>query len=63
MCSTEGNLDIQYIMGMAQETVSIYWWVTEEDEDPFLGWITAVADEPNSPQVNSVSWGGEEQVG
>lgn len=33
----EGNLDIQYIMGMAQKTTSIFWWVTEDGEDPFLG--------------------------
>lgn len=25
----EGNLDIQYIMGLAQSTVSVYWFVAD----------------------------------
>lgn len=57
-CS-EGNLDIQYIMGVSQVTSSIYWWVTDDDSstDPFVAWITDVADEAYPPQANSVSWG------
>lgn len=35
-CS-EGNLDIQYIMGIAQVTSSIYWYVAEtQTQDPFV---------------------------
>eukprot|EP01031_Cornospumella_fuschlensis_P032428 gene32428-39213_t len=59
-CS-EGNLDIQYIMGIAQVTFSIYWYVAEtQTQDPFVAWITDVADEENPPQSNSISWGSNE---
>lgn len=62
----EGNLDIQYIMGVSQQTVSIFWWVTEGNiastSDPFLVWILAVADETNPPKVNSISYGVSEKV-
>lgn len=57
----EGNLDIQYLMGVAQETSSIFWWV-DASTDPFVAWITAVADEDYPPKVNSISWGSIEQV-
>jgi len=58
----EGNLDIQYIMGVAQRTTSLFWWVSSSGGDPFLSWITTVADEPYPPKVNSISWGSIEQV-
>lgn len=38
-CTTEceeGNLDIQYIMGVAQITSSIFWWVANSNDDPFV---------------------------
>jgi tripeptidyl-peptidase-1 len=56
---TEGNLDIQYIMGVAQRVATTYWYVG--GKDPFLDWITAVADMDDPPQVNSMSWGSIEQ--
>eukprot|EP01031_Cornospumella_fuschlensis_P023564 gene23564-28574_t len=59
-CS-EGNLDIQYIMGVAQKTASIFWWVSE-DSNPFLTWITDVANDPYPPQSNSISWGSVETL-
>eukprot|EP01035_Chromulina_nebulosa_P017652 gene17652-23233_t len=46
-------------MGVAQSTVSIYWYV--EGGNPFLSWITTVASESNPPMTNSISWGTEEQ--
>eukprot|EP01040_Poterioochromonas_malhamensis_P004441 gene4441-4761_t len=52
----EGNLDIQFIMGVAQKTASIYWWVSDAS-DPFVTWIQDVAAESNPPQANSISWG------
>eukprot|EP01038_Epipyxis_sp_PR26KG_P010227 gene10227-13759_t len=55
----EGNLDIQYIMAVAQSTSSIYWYVTSSDG--FVGWITDVANEKYPPQSNSISWGSIEQ--
>jgi tripeptidyl-peptidase-1 len=57
----EGNLDIQYIMGMAQRTASIYWYVPV-DGDPFITWILDVAADPYPPQSNSISWGEIEQL-
>lgn len=58
----EGNLDLQYIMGVSQQTTSIFWWVSSTNQDPFLAWITAVADESDPPLVNSISWGATEQT-
>ena len=59
----EGNLDIQYIMGIAQQTVSIYWYVQNTNtSDPFVDWIVDVANTTNPPLVNSISWGSIEQV-
>lgn len=54
----EGNLDIQYIMGVAQQTTSIYWYVA--GDNPFLSYITSIASLRNPPLVNSISWGGQE---
>jgi hypothetical protein len=60
---TEGNLDIQYIMGIAEVTSSIFWYVpTTSGVDSFVTWVTAISDDPNPPQSNSMSWGSVEQV-
>lgn len=56
----EGNLDIQYLMGVAQLTTTYYWYVGSAS--PFLDWIIACASEKYPPQVNSISWGAIEQV-
>lgn len=58
----EGNLDIQYIMGVSQVTSSIFWWVPGNVYDPFVLWITTVAGETNPPRSNSISWGANEPV-
>ena len=58
-CS-EGNLDTQYIMGVAQNVATIYWYVASTN--PFVSWITSVANDANPPQSNSISWGSVEQV-
>lgn len=59
----EGNLDIQYIMGVSQHTTSTYWYVTNTTEtDPFLLYLIQLADKLKPPLVNSISWGGIEQV-
>eukprot|EP01038_Epipyxis_sp_PR26KG_P004236 gene4236-6013_t len=55
----EGNLDIQYIMGISQTTTSIYWYVA--GADPFVAWVTDIANESNPPEANSMSWGSVEQ--
>lgn len=56
----EGNLDIQYIMGVAQKTTTYFWHISSGD--PFLEWIIDVASSPNPPMVHSVSWGTNENV-
>ena len=59
----EGNLDIQYIMGIAQHTATIYWYTANTGAtNPFVDWITAVSSDPDPPLINSVSWGSIEQV-
>jgi hypothetical protein len=44
-------------MGLAQRTASIFWYVSSVGNDPFVTWITDVANEQNPPQSNSISWG------
>ena len=58
----EGNQDIQYIMGIAQKTKSLYWYSSGEFEDPFLSWILTVANTTDPPSSNSISWGAPEQA-
>jgi hypothetical protein len=48
-------------MGIAQHTSTVYWYV-DSDTDPFVVWITQVADMTNPPLVHSISWGAVEQV-
>jgi subtilase family serine protease len=55
---TEGNLDIQYIMGVAQRTTSFYWYV--RGANAYVNWITDVGEEVNPPTSNSMSWGSDE---
>ena len=61
---TEGNLDTQYIMGVAQKASTYYWYVSDTYSDPFLEYLVEIADAPGNtrPLVNSISWGGQEQV-
>ena len=56
---TEGNLDIQYIMGMAQVTTSTYYYVG--GNDPFVSYVSAIQDSSDPILVNSISWGSVEQ--
>eukprot|EP01034_Spumella_vulgaris_P026655 gene26655-33268_t len=55
----EGNLDIQYIMGISQVTSTIYWYVG--GNDPFVDYVTDISDMANPSQSNSISWGTVEQ--
>jgi len=60
---TEGNLDMQYIMGVAQQIATTYWYVQNTStSNPFVDWVTSVANTPLPPFVNSMSWGAIEQV-
>jgi len=61
-CS-EGNLDVQYIMGMAQKTTTIYWFEPSgTSTDPFILWILDVARSAHPLQTNSISYGTAEKV-
>lgn len=56
----EGNLDVQYITGVAQQVVTIYWYVG--GSNAFNDFIVDIANSTNPPQSNSISWGSVEQV-
>eukprot|EP01126_Amoeba_proteus_P054977 TRINITY_DN6791_c0_g1_i9.p1 TRINITY_DN6791_c0_g1~~TRINITY_DN6791_c0_g1_i9.p1 ORF type:complete len:567 (+),score=95.77 TRINITY_DN6791_c0_g1_i9:777-2477(+) len=55
----EANLDVQYIMAMAQSSPTIYWSIGQGG-DIFLDFIEQVAADKNPPQVFSISYGGDE---
>lgn len=55
----EGNLDIQYIMGISQNTTGVYWYVG--GGNPFVEWLVDLNEEDTPPKANSVSWGTTEQ--
>lgn len=57
----EGNLDLQYMMGVAQNTSTVFWHV-DPGADPYVTWITDVADMADPPLVNCISWTSFEQV-
>jgi tripeptidyl-peptidase-1 len=59
----EANLDVQWIMAIAQGAPTTYWSVKESSssDDPFLDWILAVANTSNPPLVHSISYGSVEQ--
>jgi tripeptidyl-peptidase-1 len=56
----EANLDVQYIMGVAQGSETSYWNIDPSVADPFLAWVQALANTANAPQVHSISYGGYE---
>jgi hypothetical protein len=56
----EGNLDLQFLMGVSQATTTIYWY--DGSGNPFMGWITSVSNTAKPPLSNSISWGSVEQV-
>jgi len=58
----EASLDIQYLMGVAQNTSTFFWSLTDlhDGQEPFLEWITNVLAAPNPPFVHSISYGDDE---
>lgn len=54
----EANLDVQYIMAVAQNVPTTYYYWT--GADPWLDWITTVADMADPPHVFSISYGSPE---
>ena len=55
-CS-KANLDVQYIMGIAQNVSTTYHYSAIYSEDWMLDWITSVADSPKPSDVYSISYG------
>jgi tripeptidyl-peptidase-1 len=57
----EANLDVQYMMAVAQGAPTWFWFVPG-DVEPFVEWINAVNDMDNPPLVHSISYGGYESA-
>ena len=61
----ESQLDIQVMMGMAIGASTWFWSVAGREpqnvEEPFLRFMTDLADHPNPPYVHSVSYGDMEE--
>lgn len=55
----EGNLDVQYIMAVAQHANNTYWSMSDSEE-PFLDWVVDVANATSIPLVHSISYGAYE---
>jgi len=53
----EANLDVQYIMAVAQLAPTTYWSEANSLGDIFYKWIVEVADYTNPPLVHSISYG------
>jgi tripeptidyl-peptidase-1 len=58
----EANLDVQYIMAVAQGAETTYWNIDASANDPFLDWAEALSHYSNIPQVHSISYGGYEDT-
>jgi tripeptidyl-peptidase I len=52
---TESSLDIQYILAVAPNTPSTFWY-TSVNEGSFLSFITSVSNTVDPPKVFSISW-------
>eukprot|EP01040_Poterioochromonas_malhamensis_P024488 gene24488-30295_t len=57
MSCKEGNLDMQYLSGTAQNTTTIFWWVPSSSIDPFALWSVLVANEVAPPTSHAIAWG------
>jgi tripeptidyl-peptidase-1 len=53
----EANLDVQYIMAVAQRATTTFWSISASSQDPFYDWIVALASTSNPPSVHSISYG------
>jgi subtilase family serine protease len=53
----EGNLDVQYVMAVAQQTPTTFWYDTNGD---LASWLASVAASANPPSVISLSYGNAE---
>jgi tripeptidyl-peptidase I len=53
----EANLDVQYIMAVAQNANTVYWSIDQNSNDPFMDWAVALGNTPNPALVHSMSYG------
>lgn len=59
----EASLDVEYMMGTAQNVKTTFWYTSELDsEDIFLDWIVAVSSTPQPPYVHTISYGALEET-
>ena len=59
----EGNLDTQFITGVAPGIQTVYWYVEGNGSvDPFVSWATDAANGTNPPLVTVIAYGVIEQV-
>eukprot|EP00475_Leptophrys_vorax_P001461 TRINITY_DN107_c0_g1_i1.p1 TRINITY_DN107_c0_g1~~TRINITY_DN107_c0_g1_i1.p1 ORF type:complete len:551 (-),score=151.65 TRINITY_DN107_c0_g1_i1:92-1744(-) len=58
----EANLDVQYIMSVAQGADTVYWNIDSSSNDPFLDWAEQLSYYSQLPQVHSISYGGYEDT-
>eukprot|EP01126_Amoeba_proteus_P044425 TRINITY_DN4935_c0_g1_i3.p1 TRINITY_DN4935_c0_g1~~TRINITY_DN4935_c0_g1_i3.p1 ORF type:complete len:619 (-),score=89.84 TRINITY_DN4935_c0_g1_i3:58-1914(-) len=61
----EASLDIQYIMGVAQNVATTFWSIpgrNQDDQEPFLVWLLAIQNDPNPPLVHSISYDDQENT-
>lgn len=52
----EGSLDIQYLMGIAQNSQSFFWYEDGSGGDPFFNFLMQVANASDPPTSLSMSW-------
>ena len=53
----EGNLDVQYIMAISQNSPTTNWY---SNSNSFSSWLVTVANFANPPRVLSISYGADE---
>ena len=58
----EGNLDVQFLMGLAQRTTTIYWYEGNSVGDPFVQYLLDIESHGYVSKSNSISWGADEYV-
>ena len=56
--SLEGNLDIQYLMGLSRGSPTSFW----HSNGGLSQWLIEVANQPNPPLVLSISYGADESL-
>jgi tripeptidyl-peptidase-1 len=53
----EANLDVQYMMAVAQNSPTWFWSIDQSAQDPFLDWVVALSTTSNAPLIHSISYG------